>query len=97
MSDKKNLAKASTDRSVPKGERELDPELIETIRKEAQSVSYAIINSEYHSGPMPSPKQLAEYEEVLPGLADEIRNEFLLNGQHIRELEAKAIEFKKRR
>lgn len=74
---------------------EFDPRLIEVIRQEAHSISYAIIESEYHSGPMPSPKQLADYEKILPGLATEIRDEFLRNGRHVREMESKAMEYAK--
>lgn len=74
---------------------DLDPQLVEVIRSEARSASYAVIRSEYHSGPMPSPRQLEEYDKVLPGLATEIKDEFLKNGQHVRESERQAIEYTK--
>lgn len=71
---------------------DIDPRLIEVIRQETQ---YAIIQSELHSGPMPSPRQLAEYDKVVPGLGAEIRDEFLNNGKHVRDMEAKALDYAK--
>lgn len=71
---------------------EIDPRILEVVRKEAELVSYAVVHQETHSGPMPSPKQLLEYESALPGLASEIRDEFLANGKHVRELEKAALE-----
>lgn len=71
---------------------DIDPRIIEAVRAEAESVSYAIAHQEIHSGPMPSPRQLSEYDNVLPGLAAEIRNEFLANGKHVREMERLALE-----
>lgn len=58
------------------GDSELDPRLIEVIRREASSVSYALIQSEHHSGPMPSPRQLAEYDKVIPGLVQKLGMSF---------------------
>jgi len=74
----------------------LDPRIKEEVEKVASSVSYAIVRQELHSGPMPSPKQLAEYEQVLPGLAAEIRNEFLANGNHVREIEKESLSAQKK-
>lgn len=68
----------------------LDPRIQRAVERVASNVSYAVIR-EAHAGPMPAPKQLAEYERVLPGLAAEIRDEFLANGSHVRAMEQEAL------
>lgn len=42
---------------------------------------------EFYSGPLPSPKQLFEYNEVSPGLGDRIVTEWQMEGSHRRSLE----------
>ena len=93
ISDEKAISDSTLDTLVEGHDTDgFDPRLIEVIRAEAR---YAIIQSEQHSGPMPSPKQLAEYDRVIPGLGAEIRDEFLNNGKHVRDMEAKALEYAK--
>ncbi len=59
----------------------------------ARVVAVSEIRHERHSGPMPAPTQLAEYENVLPGTAMIIRDEFQANGAHVRAMESKAVEY----
>lgn len=66
---------------------QLEPALLERVEGEIAHKIIAAIKSERHSGPMPSPKQLREYDEVLSGTALIIREEFQTNGKHIRALE----------
>lgn len=69
----------------------LDPLVLDAVTKAAIRTSISI-SQESHSGPMPSPKILSEYEQVVPGLAAQIRDEFLANGAHIRKLEEKSVD-----
>ena len=46
------------------------------------------VEQNHHEGPIPSPKALAEYENVLPGLADRIMTMAESNASHIRKKEA---------
>ena len=78
--------------TLVEGQDDFDPRLLEVIRAEAR---YAIVQSDLHSGPMPSPRQLAEYDKVIPGLGAEIRDEFLNNRKHVRDMEAKALDYAK--
>lgn len=55
----------------------------------------ARIQHESHSGPMPSPRQLALYDAVLPGTAQVIRDEFQANSAHVRAVELRVLEFTK--
>lgn len=81
--------------SAPKKPDDIEPELLERIEKIARVVAVSEIRHELHSGPMPSPMQLAEYEKVLPGTAKIIRDEFQANGTHVRTMESKAVEYTK--
>jgi uncharacterized membrane protein len=44
-----------------------------------------------HSGPLPSPKQLAKYNELLPGTADIIIGDYQANCSHVRNMERLAL------
>lgn len=69
---------------------ESDPEIRQLVRDETtKQVSIAI---QQYSGPMPSAEQFARYEQVLPGTALAIRDEFQANGKHVREMERRAME-----
>jgi uncharacterized membrane protein len=46
------------------------PDLPPAKRKEVVMIAAQIV--EHHSGPLPPPRMLAEYEKILPGLADRI-------------------------
>jgi len=46
-----------------------------------------LLQQESHSGPMPAPALLAQYELALPGTAEIIRAEFQTNGEHTRKME----------
>ncbi len=81
--------------SAPKKSDEIESELLERMEDIARVVAVSEIRHERHSGPMPSPKQLAEYDEVLPGTAVVIRDEFQANGAHVRTMESKAVEYTK--
>ena len=65
----------------------LEPELLERVEEAARLTAIMAVKHEMHSGPMPSPKQLAEYERILPGSALVIRDEFQANSRHIRAME----------
>lgn len=73
----------------------IEPELLERMEEIARVVAVSEIRHERHSGPMPSPAQLAEYENVLPGTAKIIRDEFQANSAHVRVMESKAVEYTK--
>lgn len=70
----------------------LDPELVSFIQREARLQAVAVVSHESHSGPMPSPRQLAMYDSVLPGTAKIIRDEFQTNSAHVREMERRALD-----
>jgi len=63
---------------------------VETVEKITRQVMLAV-RHEFHSGPMPSPKQLTQYNDALPGTALIIRDEFIANGQHTRICETTAL------
>jgi len=44
---------------------------------------------------MPSPRDFALYDKVLPGTAKVIRDQFELNGEHLRKMQASAMSFQK--
>ncbi|PMS36016.1 putative membrane protein [Trinickia symbiotica] len=59
------------------------PELQELVE---HSVLLAL-QSESYRGPVPKPEHLRQYEEILPGAARIIVEEFQANGRHSREVE----------
>src|SRR5687768_7416188 len=65
----------------------LEPELLERVEEIARVAAVTTLKHEMFAGPMPSAKQLKEYDVVLPGTALIIREEFQSNGRHIRLLE----------
>ena len=68
----------------------LEPELVEYIDKAVRHQT-VLMKHEHHSGPMPAPKTFKQYDEVLPGTALLIRDEFQANGMHVRAMEEKAL------
>lgn len=69
-----------------------ESELLERVTETAKRVAVSAVKHEMHSGPMPAPKQLREYDAALPGTARIIRDEFQANGKHIRESERRGLE-----
>lgn len=72
-----------------------ESELHRLIEEETRSQLVAYFEHESHSGPMPSPRQLAMYDIALPGTAQVIRDEFQKNAEHVRASESKAIDYTK--
>lgn len=64
-----------------------ESELLERVEEVAHRVAVTTVKHEMHTGPIPSPKQFAEYDAVLPGTALIIREEFQANGRHVRSME----------
>lgn len=73
---------------------DISPEILERIG-EVTREAVSVVAHEFHSGPMPAPKQLAQYDSVLPGTAQIIRDEFQANGAHVRRMEERALEAQK--
>lgn len=76
----------------PVEDGELGEALQSLVKKEATRAAVSVVRHEMHSGPMPSPEQLAMYDAALPGTALIIRDEFQANGAHIRDMEKRALE-----
>ena len=78
-------------------EREIvnsNPELFKGLdanKKRALVQTIQTITAKWHSGPLPSPDTLAEYNQVLPSAAERIFTEFEAQGKHRRALEQKVI------
>jgi uncharacterized membrane protein len=102
MSNENQFPQSDTSPSAPKGAdlipaqenegEKLEPELdllekVERIAYETAQQTAAVVVSEMHTGPMPSARTYREYEQVLPGTALVIRNEFQANGLHVRTME----------
>lgn len=51
--------------------------------------SLSITKSQQFSGPMPHPELLAQYDEIVPGSAVQIIDQFVAQGQHRMSLEQK--------
>lgn len=63
----------------------LDPQ------KKKQFIQTIVSYTRIHSGPLPAPETLADYNNVLPNAAERIFVEFESQGKHRRGLEKKAI------
>ena len=98
---KKDQGKVDTENGVDDAsgselveQTDLSPELLEAIdalpSKYRETVAKAIRVSHF-SGPLPPPKMLGEYEEVLPGSADRIIKLAEDNAQHRRFWEAEIL------
>lgn len=74
---------------------DLDPEVLDRIESVARTTAYAVIQHESHAGPMPSPRDFALYEKVLPGTAQTIRDEFVKNADHMRKMQSEAMQYQK--
>lgn len=49
------------------------------------------IRQESYRGPLPKPEHLKAYDEICPGAAKDILNEFTENGRHVRECEKRGL------
>ncbi len=65
---------------------------VERIAKEAAVKAAILVKQESFRGPLPKPDHLRAYNEICPGAAQDILNEFKANGQHIRTCETKALD-----
>lgn len=78
-------------------ENSSDSELILKEEKVERIVDHAVqkvmvrIRRESYSGPLPKPEHLKAYDEICPGAAQEILNEFKENGRHVRECEKRGL------
>lgn len=95
-SDNTNLpSKSSESDEIEKLE---DQELIEhevkveRIVKEAAVKAAILVKQESFRGPLPKPDHLKAYDEICPGAAQDILNEFKANGHHVRTCETKALD-----
>lgn len=70
-----------------------ESELLRLIEEKTRSQIVSYFGHESHSGPMPSPRQLAMYDAALPGTAQVIRDEFQKNAEHIRTSESKILDY----
>jgi uncharacterized membrane protein len=57
---------------------------------QSQVIQHQAVVSAWH-GPLPSPADLAQFEQVLPGMADRIMTMAEAQGQHRREIESRAV------
>lgn len=57
----------------------------------AQSADGAVQMFEAYQGLLPHPEHLAQFNEISPGAADKIIDEFVRQGAHRRELEAQVV------
>jgi uncharacterized membrane protein len=64
----------------------LEPEVTKAIQFEIRKVV-----RETYSGPMPKPDHLEKYDQIVPGAARDILEEFKANGAHSRKIEYLAI------
>lgn len=76
-------------------EQALLPILRGLIQEETQRVVTTVLKAESHSGPIPSATHLSKYEEVVPGAAQMIMDEYRANSAHVRALESLAIQSQK--
>ena len=60
-------------------------------QRRPSSQNTVAMQSEYHAGPIPSPKILKEYEEIHPGFANRIIEQFEKEGEHRREIEKQLV------
>lgn len=58
-----------------------------------RAVEHAVIQirQESYRGPLPKPEHLKAYDEICPGAAKDILNEFKENGRHVRECEKRGL------
>ena len=72
---------------------EASPQLLKGLDpgKKREVIKAIQIVSKVHSGPLPSPDSLAEYNNVIPNAAERIFNEFESQSKHRREMERRVI------
>lgn len=63
---------------------------LERIAHVLQTLS--ITETQAYSGPIPSPATLEEYNQVVPGLGDQLVGEYIKQGEHRRKLEQSEFE-----
>lgn len=64
---------------------EVTREISKTIKRELTIVARSYI------GPMPHPDHLAQYDQIVPGAAKDILEEFKANSRHSRDMDALAL------
>ena len=75
----------------------VEPREAEYLREEPQQQSPGRVSlkaeflARHHSGPLPAPETLAEYERILPGAAERIFSRFEKQSDHRMSMEAKVI------
>ncbi len=79
----------STDIALP---MDLPPEVVELARDNPQVRKAVLIIAEQYKGPIPAPKDLRGFEEVVPGSAKDLIEEFKLWGQTDRNALDKRLE-----
>lgn len=100
MNDSLDLPSNTDDRHVTQSNNKdsgLPEVLVEGQKVERiveQAVMKAVVHikkSETFSGPLPKPDHLKAYDDICPGAAQDILNEFKANGQHVRDCEKRAL------
>lgn len=71
---------------------DIDQEVLDKVERVARTTAISVVRHESHVGPMPSPRDFALYDKVLPGTAEAIRDQFVLNAAHVREMERLALQ-----
>lgn len=97
-----NPAHSPTELTEDSEKDSLDSEVVLKEAKVERIVEHAVehaveraviqIRRESYSGPLPKPEHLKAYDEICPGAARDILNEFKANGLHVRTCEQKALD-----
>lgn len=69
-----------------------NPELLERMLDKPEIMAIAIAHESFR-GPVPSPKMLSEYEEIVPGLADRLVKLAEAEQQFRHDISTKALDF----
>lgn len=96
LSEKEKLeGNSSDDADLIEIEQELDeikPKILEGIPKsQRKELLQAIVSINHHSGPLPAPKTLAQYNEIIPNGAERIMAMAEKQHHHRIELEKEAV------
>ncbi|MDV4312759.1 DUF2335 domain-containing protein [Acinetobacter indicus] len=96
-----NPAHSPTELTDDSEKDSLDSEIILKEGKVERIVEHAVENAveraviqirqESYRGPLPKPEHLKAYDEICPGAAKDILNEFKENGRHVRECEKRGL------
>ena len=83
--------KASSTEKKPENQSSaISQEILEQLPEEAK---IAVIQSEFTSGPLPSPSLFGKYDEILPGSANRILEHFEREQHHRHGQENRALDF----